>query len=67
MKPCSNCFRLLPLSEFYSRRQKLSRNRVRLTTQSRCKTCNAEVVRAYNKRVKAKRIQAGWDKLYGRC
>ncbi len=37
-KPCSNCFQVKPLAEFY---KKLS------GFQSRCKACNAEVVRGY--------------------
>lgn len=66
MRSCSNCFVIKELSEFYPRRQKMSRGRVRLTYQSRCKGCNAEVVRAYNKRLQRRKIQAGWDKLFDR-
>lgn len=43
MKKCSNCFELKSLDSFY---RKLERH------QSRCKACNAEVVRGYNDRAK---------------
>lgn len=49
MKRCSNCFQSKPLSAFY---RKLS------GLQSRCKTCNAEVVRAY-----ARRKQHPWKQF----
>jgi len=43
MKSCSNCFKILPATtEFFYR--KLS------GLQSRCKACNAEVVRGYLRR-----------------
>lgn len=42
MKKCSNCFKLKPTQEFYTRRSGYQ--------QSRCKACNAEVVRGYRER-----------------
>jgi hypothetical protein len=46
---CSNCFTEKPLTEFYAKRIK-TRNGVRLSTQSRCKACNREVVLSYQVR-----------------
>lgn len=45
MKKCSNCFQLKPLTEFYVKRWKGKE-----AHQSRCKACNAEVVRGYRRR-----------------
>ncbi len=41
---CSNCFKHKPLHEFYEKRG------ARSGRQSRCKACNAEVVRGYQSR-----------------
>lgn len=46
MKKCSNCFEVKSLDQFY---RKLDRH------QSRCKDCNAEVVRGYQNRKRAER------------
>lgn len=53
-KKCSNCFQVKPLDQFY---RKLNRH------QSRCKLCNAEVVRGYMQRRKEARIAERWRKL----
>lgn len=47
-KKCSNCFQIKPLSEFY---RKLKRY------QSRCKACNAEVVRGYMERKRREHVR----------
>lgn len=52
MRFCSNCFQMKALSEFYPKRPN--------GYQSRCKGCNAEVVRGYNHRLKARRLAEGW-------
>jgi len=57
IKRCSNCFEFKDESEFYRKLQK---------RQSRCKKCNAEVVRGYARRRKAKEIEAGWRTLDAR-
>lgn len=53
MKKCSNCFQLKPLTEFYVKRPN--------GHQSRCKSCNAEVVAAY-KKAKFQRDFSAWVK-----
>ncbi len=47
MRRCSNCFKKKPDSEFYPRRAYGPKGR-----QSRCKACNAEVVRGYWQRAR---------------
>ena len=47
-KKCSNCFKIKPVSAFYPKRYRSGYT----TTQSRCKDCNAEVVRGYMRRKK---------------
>lgn len=54
MKKCSNCFQVKSATEYYRKKERL---------QSRCKACNAEVVAAYSKRAKQKKIQERWDTL----
>lgn len=49
MKKCSNCFKVLPLRMFYLKRPN--------GRQSRCKLCNAEVVRGYVRRKKLKELE----------
>lgn len=50
MKKCSNCFKQKPVEEFYTKRYRLG-GKLYERYQSRCKSCNAEVVRFYaNKR-----------------
>lgn len=44
-KKCSNCFKIKPVSEFYTRRQSDG-------FQSRCKSCNTEVCAGYRERLK---------------
>lgn len=46
MKKCSNCFKLKALTSFYVKRG--------FGHQSRCKDCNAEVVRGYRERAKGR-------------
>jgi hypothetical protein len=56
---CSNCFQEKPETEFYLRlRRDPSAGR-----QHRCKTCNAEVVRGYNHRRKARLIKERWARI----
>lgn len=50
MKKCSNCFQQKPLTEFYTKKEKSGK----IGRQSRCKACNAEVVRGYKQRLDAK-------------
>lgn len=57
MKKCTNCFQLKPEDAFY---RKLA------WRQSRCKACNAEVVRGYVRRKQEKVRRARWDEIYGR-
>lgn len=45
-KKCSNCFEVKPVNNFYKKLQ---------SYQSRCKECNAEVVRGYAKRLREKK------------
>jgi hypothetical protein len=47
LKKCSNCFKLKPVSEFYTRRTGDGR-------QSRCKECNREVVAGYRERARGR-------------
>lgn len=61
MRKCSNCFQLKPDTAFYRRRAYGPSGR-----QSRCKVCNAEVVRSYERRKRLHRIRARWDRVYGR-
>jgi hypothetical protein len=61
MKKCSNCFQSKPLSEFYVKRSPGYRNGVGY--QSRCKTCNAEVVRGYALRKRRHLIAERWQKI----
>lgn len=61
MKSCSNCFQIKPDDQFYTRRQG-----GRLGRQSRCKACNAEVVRSYKRMKDDRDRQARWDAIYGR-
>lgn len=56
MKRCSNCFQKKPLTEFY---RKLA------STQSRCKSCNAEVVRGYAVRRREREMAFRWAMLKG--
>jgi hypothetical protein len=56
-RKCSNCFRAKPVSEFY---RKLA------SYQSRCKACNAEVVRSFAHSRRQRLIQERWDAVYGR-
>ena len=56
-KKCSNCFRVKFECEFYRKCNGL---------QSRCKQCNAEVVRSYAQRKRRQVLQARWDKVYAR-
>ena len=48
LRKCSNCFKEKPISEFYVKRWPSYRDGQGF--QSRCKACNAEVVRGYHKR-----------------
>lgn len=59
LRKCYNCFVYKPLAtEFY---RKLS------GYQYRCKGCNAEIKRAYNKQSAQKKIKARWDVIFGRA
>lgn len=49
---CSNCFKVKPVDEFY---KKLERH------QSRCKSCNAEVVRSYQSAKRFKDSRAHYE------
>ena len=44
-KKCSNCFEFKTHAEFYTRVQS-----GKITTQSRCKACNAEVCKGWRER-----------------
>ena len=61
MRKCSNCFQLKPDTEFYVKRWRSYVGR-----QSRCKTCNAEVVRGYCRRRRARLISERWARVFGR-
>lgn len=56
MRTCTNCYQMKPYSEYY---KKLN------GYQYRCKKCNAEVVRAYNKRSREKKMALKWANLRG--
>lgn len=58
---CSNCFQTKPETEFYPKRW-----RGYVGRQSRCKACNAEVVRGYTLRKKERLRRERWDRIYGR-
>lgn len=56
---CTNCFQEKLETEFYLKlRRDPSAGR-----QSRCKACNAEVVRGYSKRKRVRTIAEGWARL----
>lgn len=58
MRSCSNCFQTKPESDFYPKRP--------AGRQSRCKVCNTEVVRAYNRAKRARDVRDRWDVVHGR-
>jgi hypothetical protein len=57
MRRCSNCFQEKPDTEFYRKLNGL---------QSRCKGCNAAVVRGYSRRRRSRLIAERWARIYGR-
>lgn len=59
LKKCTKCFEVKPETEFYLRR----RNDPNSDRQTRCNKCHTEVVRSYDQRKRAERIEAGWRAL----
>lgn len=57
-KKCLNCFRFKPVTEFYAKLDGY---------QSRCKACNAEVVRGYHHQRKRLLRARRWARIFARA